>query len=192
MPLSYLSQLFLVKPTMCELIPIFLPRTTSWLFMNNSVFWFQCKAFLVCEKFISPHRAWGKKHLLTVKQKYFNLHSHEGSDDDFPGLLIDTDISIRAPARGATLRSNSLVLPRSYFNPRSREGSDTVLLAMSDPRSNFNPRSREGSDQIIHILSGSIHISIHAPARGATRIDLVGIVNADISIHAPARGATKW
>ena len=34
-------------------------------------------------------------------------------------------------------------------------------------------------------------VSIHAPARGATRdVDLLALC-ADVSIHAPARGATK-
>ena len=55
----------------------------------------------------------------------------------------------------------------------------------------FNPRSRKGSDLTSRrISSGLIAISIHAPARGATKAisDLWGL-NV-ISIHAPARGAT--
>ncbi len=36
-----------------------------------------------------------------------------------------------------------------------------------------------------------MRISIHAPARGATRLELLSLpADADISIHAPARGAT--
>ena len=34
------------------------------------------------------------------------------------------------------------------FNPRSREGSDPILLERSILNANFNPRSREGSDGI--------------------------------------------
>ena len=33
-----------------------------------------------------------------------------------------------------------------YFNPRSREGSDTFQITITNKGSNFNPRSREGSD----------------------------------------------
>ena len=38
------------------------------------------------------------------------------------------NISIHAPARGATRRAGKIGLPFSYFNPRSREGSDKGLL----------------------------------------------------------------
>ena len=77
----------------------------------------------------------------------------------------------------------------------------------------FNPRSREGSD--ISAVDGATvpeAISIHAPAKGATRLGILlhlcprfqstlprrerpsacdeGIYLAIISIHAPAKGAT--
>ena len=102
------------------------------------------------------------------------------------------DISIHAPARGATFLCRLQKFPLAYFNPRSREGSD----------------------QALHRMDGSCtRISIHAPARGATRdertlfdyrsrfqstlprgerrYDMVHITESQkISIHAPARGAT--
>ena len=56
------------------------------------------------------------------------------------------DISIHAPVKGATTlyARSHVVIPD--FNPRSREGSDLWLLALST----FSP------------------ISIHAPVKGAT------------------------
>ena len=62
-------------------------------------------------------------------------------------IMATSEISIHAPARGATY----LRAPVYHFH------------------SNFNPRSREGSDQnrIQLVIRISI-ISIHAPARGAT------------------------
>ena len=57
----------------------------------------------------------------------------------------------------------------SYFNPRSREGSDCRSLFRFSRSCDFNPRSREGSDvRNLTQHSGRIFISIHAPARGAT------------------------
>ena len=54
----------------------------------------------------------------------------------------------------------------------------------------FNPRSREGSDTI-HIISvNKSIISIHAPAKGATTFSLSLRRIIKISIHAPAKGAT--
>ena len=56
---------------------------------------------------------------------------------------------------------------------------------------NFNPRSREGSDKGKKSLRSRYCISIHAPARGATRLRFVFLAFRKISIHAPARGATS-
>ena len=80
---------------------------------------------------------------------------------------------------------------RSYFNPRSREGSDSTTTAPARgtifqstlPRRErrqatdchrpwpeyFNPRSREGSDAKTTSCRSSTFISIHAPAKGATK-----------------------
>ena len=57
----------------------------------------------------------------------------------------------------------------SHFNPRSREGSDNTPKSGCLSLSDFNPRSREGSDKATATTQASIKISIHAPAKGATR-----------------------
>ena len=77
------------------------------------------------------------------------------------------------------------------FNPRSREGSDSPRARRSISTTNFNPRSREGSDEFICIFKESLHISIHAPAKGATLSVMCNIFYSSISIHAPAKGATS-
>ena len=108
--------------------------------------------------------------LPNYRLRHFNPRSREGSDH-FPAHLMgkkflfqstlprgerqkvtftvkDTeDISIHAPARGATF----------------------LLPAIRRRCRNFNPRSREGSDSYCSDLSKFFtFISIHAPARGAT------------------------
>ena len=123
-----------------------------------------------------------------------------------------------------------------YFNPRSRKGSDVPFITRLENKTNFNPRSRKGSDDCTSmVLNGScqfqstlpqgerllpaiLHpclgiISIHAPARGATKVsgNTITVIedfnprsrkgsdrrnrkeyicHTVISIHAPARGAT--
>ena len=122
-----------------------------------------------------------------------------------------------------------------HFNPRSRGGSDgitpypataAVLFQSTLPRRErhsarfrkqwfkyFNPRSREGSDHPQPELYGlRVVISIHAPAKGATRSARRSSSTCShfnprsregsdsrterdqqiirISIHAPAKGAT--
>ncbi len=87
-------------------------------------------------------------------------------------------ISIHAAARAATSATTSISLsivfqstqPRGlrrrvqpllcngffYFNPRSREGCDSVCRRMDDNVRDFNPRSREGCDDFNKHPSASI------------------------------------
>ena len=105
---------------------------------------------------------------------------------------LQFDISIHAPAKGATpngygsvhkLSGFQSTLPRrerpvglhhegrgTYFNPRSREGSDMLSVIKTYVSLYFNPRSREGSDQTLKCNPFLLPISIHAPAKGATSL----------------------
>ena len=126
--------------------------------------------------------------------------------------MFSQHISIHAPAKGATLHHQRLIrlilfqstLPRRErpcfihsFSSGGRFQStlprrERHLLSLHFPLSldNFNPRSREGSDSIIKNLVNGIKISIHAPAKGATRTRNDPGCRVHISIHAPAKGAT--
>ena len=79
-------------------------------------------------------------------------------------------VSIHAPARGATSGPDLVPDPWPRFNPRTREGCDDAFAQSVRHCGRFNPRTREGCDY----NAGSIwclllYVSIHAPARGATR-----------------------
>ena len=116
--------------------------------------------------------------------------------------------------RGERLCNYGVPAPPSGFNPRSRVGSDQILLLDTLQNISFNPRSRVGSD--FAGLQSSIMltlVSIHAPAWGATyaiyttitackfqstlpRGERRYILGSDgyihrVSIHAPAWGATS-
>ena len=56
------------------------------------------------------------------------------------------------------------------FNSRTREGCDGFCSALRSFSSGFNSRTREGCDAIDEILRAYGIVSIHAPARGATRL----------------------
>ena len=56
-------------------------------------------------------------------------------------------ISIHAPAKGATAEWMLWEIDHRNFNPRSREGSDGITHPIKSPGRYFNPRSREGSDR---------------------------------------------
>ena len=102
--------------------------------------------------------------------KQFQSALPRGERQQIGGSLDeDRNVSIHAPARGATVSLVTRDSAHKHFNPRSREGSDT-----------FGERSN-GSSSII---------SIRAPARGATIRDACFHSHCLISIRAPARGAT--
>ena len=78
-------------------------------------------------------------------------------------------ISIHAPAKGATDFVDTDDDFNVDFNPRSREGSDALIIkGLPASLRHFNPRSREGSDNIAEKAENVTLISIHAPAKGAT------------------------
>ena len=76
------------------------------------------------------------------------------------------EVSIHAPAKGATCADQRQMLRDRRFNPRPRAGGDAWPL-----------RTR-GSPS---------HVSIHAPARGRQSMR-ARLPSARVSIHAPARG----
>ena len=61
-------------------------------------------------------------------------------------------------------------LPPHYFNSHPREGGDLFCADGFDSHADFNSRPREGGDaKLVNCTAHLSPISIHAPARGATR-----------------------
>ena len=85
----------------------------------------------------------------TPKRKTISIHAPaRGATKDLLRKVNLPEISIHAPARGATHAIRTRCFRFGYFNPRSREGSDSVNASFC-----------------FYTM-----ISIHAPARGATSI----------------------
>ena len=128
--------------------------------------------------------------VLIAIRGYFNPRSREGSDKAKDVSNPTSEISIRAPARGATKHNGFLLLrlrfqsalprgERPYavdlsvgnlrFQSALPRGERQQLMPLPYLNGDFNPRSREGSDRTINYLCNiTITISIRAPARGAT------------------------
>ena len=79
---------------------------------------------------------------------------------------------------------------RKRFNPRARAGRDLKRRLMSSLVLGFNPRARAGRDASAGMFVSRESVSIHAPARGATKNEAIRSAFLKVSIHAPARGAT--
>ena len=70
--------------------------------------------------------------------------------------------------RGARHLSFRMTIQHVSFNPRARAGRDTIFLRLPSGFTSFNPRARAGRDNRCGGWQQYSHVSIHAPARGAT------------------------
>ena len=129
-------------------------------------------------------------------------------------VLYITRISIHAPAKGATSHVVKISLSITYFNPRSREGSDLYNAGLTWRSAKFQSTlPRRERRRRLYKHAHYVQISIHAPAKGATTQVASGaeakaafqstlprrerrcsespsFCIMGISIHAPAKGAT--
>ena len=105
--------------------------------------------------------------LSAYRQTCFNSRARKGRDQGCAFDVPNWDVSIHAPARGATWQHNNRKRKES-FNSRARKGRD----------------GRTGGQRV------ACGVSIHAPARGATQRARDRRAIKPVSIHAPARGAT--
>ena len=118
-----------------------------------------------------PHGARRAGPPLEDSMDSFNPRARTGRDTSNPREHNKTgNVSIHAPARGATCSPLAAALARSSFNPRARTGRD-IKASQAAVR--------------------SLTVSIHAPARGATKHCRTCNSAGMVSIHAPARGATR-
>ena len=99
-------------------------------------------------------------------------------------------ISIHAPARGATDSSTLCGSPSTFQSTRPRGARRQRLGPLSDLCLFQSTRPRGARLPTAFAIWDVKNISIHAPARGATRPPSKGSTASSISIHAPARGAT--
>ena len=72
------------------------------------------------------------------------------------------------------------------------KGATRLPNFLSGAIHNFNPRTREGCDSLREPdYTFDADISIHAPVKGATYYGEKTQEQIDISIHAPVKGATR-
>jgi len=102
----------------------------------------------------------------------------------------DDIVSIHAPARGATGQSAGGGACGSFQSTRPHEARRPQSAALRAGQGRFNPRARTRRDSLAIRKTSSAMVSIHAPARGATKSVKSDAQRAYVSIHAPARGAT--
>ncbi len=82
-------------------------------------------------------------------------------------LAASTDVSIHAPAQGATHGRDNEVAIVLFQSTPPRRGRPTGVRR-SRLMVSFNPRPRAGGDSIPQMRDRGANVSIHAPAQGAT------------------------
>ena len=162
----------------------------------------------------APARGATARRVHADRRRLVSIHAPARGATLVPGLAeAEALVSIHAPARGATGGPGSSAGRGAGFDPRSRTGSDRGCSASARLDRAFRSTLPHGERR--PLVVGAQHrclVSIHAPARGATRRalawprmtefrstlphgerlrlerheHLLGVV----SIHAPARGAT--
>ena len=132
------------------------------------------KSFSIFDVFQSalPRGERQRKLMLPWLHRYFNPRSREGSDQVTAADQVGDRISIRAPARGATYAALR-VLNVTKFQSALPRGERLTRTAEDFVQIDFNPRSREGSDTPFSQKASPVNISIRAPARGATVVNIV-------------------
>ena len=122
----------------------------------------------------------------------FNPRSRAGSDRLPKNLYLCTNVSIHAPARGATWVAASQSSAGRFQStlPRGERHAVQRVRGCSSPVSIQAPaRGATSVDTVLCRPHGQV--SIHAPARGATLETILKQRKTLVSIHAPARGATR-
>ena len=125
---------------------------------------------------------------------YFNPRTREGCDIGIINLIdVCIGISIHAPAKGATV-SIKLLLPLystiSIHAPA--KGATQMDQQKKSKYQYFNPRTREGCDvQDLRSFRQMVLFQSTHPRRVRLRLNPADFERLDISIHAPAKGATK-
>ncbi len=106
----------------------------------------------------------------TFTYQWFRSALPRGERQDIDDLYLSKiTVSIRAPARGATLDRMVLKAIREGFDPRSREGSDAhcVNRGSQDQFRSALPRGERQARWPLTVADA--RVSIRAPARGATK-----------------------
>ena len=98
----------------------------------------------------------------------FNPRPRTGGDGQRRVVNVGSRVSIHAPARGATRTRNGYGYGM-MFQSTPPHGGRRDQQTSPCPRSRFNPRPRTGGDSTGRKKRVALLVSIHAPARGATK-----------------------
>ena len=96
------------------------------------------------------------------------------------------------PRRGRRPHASSQAWHNPRFNPRPRAGGDVSLISPRSFLASFNPRPRAGGDHRMIFLRNKVaQFQSTPPRRGRPYFAIKHSFTRHVSIHAPAQGATR-
>ena len=98
-------------------------------------------------------------------------------------------ISIHTPAKGVTQTWETYQYTSRFQSTLPRREWHFIIRIVF-LFCYFNPHSREGSDTVPQLFGNFYFISIHTPAKGVTQHMTQTMRQKEISIHTPAKGVT--
>ena len=106
----------------------------------------------------------------------FNPRARAGRDAKTWAILAA--IACFNPRARAGRDTGDIYIPDVHagFNPRARAGRDPTKPTPCPLQAGFNPRARAGRDKVAAARNRLDSVSIHAPARGATRTAMLDIL----------------
>ena len=129
---------------------------------------------------------------ITALEAFQSTRPRGARQADSGSLHRRPEVSIHAPAWGATFSRTVHERVLSCFNPRARVGRDEVPQCSRPRRLTVSIHAPAwGATRRSRGMLRRAHVSIHAPAWGATGRGRPDRCRAIVSIHAPAWGATR-
>ena len=100
--------------------------------------------------------------------KRFNPRTHTGCDLQVLIITVFVFLFQSTHPHGVRLCINHKIIRILCFNPRTHTGCDAKSRDEYSIVTSFNPRTHTGCDVVFIMFSAVLHVSIHAPTRGAT------------------------
>ena len=106
---------------------------------------------------------------IDTPERFRSTPLREGRRDHLRSLWSCFDVSIHAPARGATTRTSKGTTAMTSFDPRPCARGDAMARHIASRLQRFDPRPCARGDRGVRFSTlAKLIVSIHAPARGAT------------------------
>ena len=146
----------------------------------------------VLHRFQSTPPRWGRRIRITRLRMRFNPRPTRGATYIDKTHVVKYLVSIHAPTRGATWCNHRRADTDGVSIHAPTRGATAHAALVTHTFSSFNPRPHAGGDSSSSITGvASVSFQSTPPRGGRHKVRLSATTHSVVSIHAPARGATR-